>query len=138
MKKEDKDLINKAFIKRINDLRNQLKHATIFVDPPQIPKLYTETEVFLTDFTDTIFGMAFENISLVELISDEAIRSLLIEAEKIKNDELQEAMWSIGEAFYELEKSLTKVEGKYSEDIMRPYRDIDYSSQYRVEVGVLR
>jgi hypothetical protein len=131
---ENCDQINRAFIKRINDLRNQLKHATIFVDHKQIPNLYIETELFLTDFTNTIFGVTFESISLIELVSDKVLKEFLREAERsIKRNELQNAMWAIGKAFYELEDSLTKVEGTYGENILSPHFDINYLIKYKAQ-----
>ncbi len=136
LKEEEKTQINKAFIKRINDLRNQLKHATIFTDHRQIPNLYTETEIFLQDFTKLIFEISFNDISLIELISDDRIKSFLFDAQnKIQADELQRAMWSIGKAFYELEHSLTKVEGKYGGNALDPHHDVDYLIKYMAQIG---
>ena len=135
LQQENKAQISKPFIKRINDLRNQLKHATIFTDHKQIPSLYTETELFLTDFMEPIFGLQFESISLVELISDKTVKTLLQEAEEsIQNNNLQIAMWTIGKAFYELEESLTKVEGNYGENVLRPHFDIDYLTKYTAQI----
>lgn len=136
LEQEGKTQINKAFIKRINDLRNQLKHATIFTDHRQIPSLYTETEIFLHDFTKQIFEISFDDISLIELISDEIIKNYLLNAQQqIQNNELQRAMWSIGKAFYELEDSLTKVEGKYGENLLSPHHDVDYLIKYTAQIG---
>lgn len=136
LKEEENPPINKAFIKRINDLRNQLKHATIFTDHKQIPNLYIETEIFLTDFTKLIFGISFNDISLIELISDNGIKNFLLDAQnKIQENQLQKAMWSIGKAFYELEHSLTKVEGKYGGNILEAHHDVDYLIKYMAQIG---
>lgn len=133
---EGKPQINKAYIKRINDLRNQLKHATIFVDHKQIPYLYTETELFLIDFTELIFDLSFDKISLVELIPNEIIKQFLQTAEKqIENNELQNAMWTIGKAFYELKNYLTKVEGKYGENLLSKNLTINYLIKYESQFG---
>ncbi len=128
--------INKAFIKRINDLRNQLKHATIFTDHKQIPNLYVETELFLTDFSDIIFDIPFKNISLVELITDGEIKTHLIDAQNsINQNQLQKAMWSIAKAFCELEEKLNKVKGKYGENVLSPHHDVDYLIKYRAQLS---
>jgi hypothetical protein len=133
---EGKPQINKAYIKRINDLRNQLKHATIFVDHKQIPNLYTETELFLIDFTELIFDLSFDKISLVELIPNEIIKQFLQTAEKqIENNELQNAMWTIGKTFYELKNYLTKVEGKYGENLLSKNLNINYLRKYESQFG---
>jgi hypothetical protein len=97
---EKQQQINKSYIKRINDLRNQLKHATIFTDTKQIPNLYTETELFLTDFTNQVFNIEFDKLSLIQLISEGDVKTYLLESENhISKNELQKAMWSIGKAF---------------------------------------
>ena len=133
---EGKPQIYKAFLKRINELRNQLKHATIFVDQKQIPNLYVETEIFLKDFTELIFELSFEKISLVELITNENIKHYLQEAEnQIENNKLQNAMWTIGKAFYELKSNLTKVEGKYGENILAKNLNVDYLIKYGASFG---
>ena len=133
---EDKPQINKAYIKRINDLRNQLKHATIFVDHKQIPNLYTETEIFLIDFTEFIFNIQFDRISLVELIPNEIVKVFLQDAEKeIETNKLQNSMWSIGKAFYELKQNLSKVEGKYGENLLRKNSNVDYLIKYTAQFG---
>ncbi len=133
---ENKQQINKAFIKRINDLRNQLKHATIFVDHKQIPNLYTETEIFLNDFTELIFNIEFDRISLVELIPNETVKAFLQNAEiEIEKNELQNSMWSIGKAFYELKSNLVKVEGKYGENLLDKNFNVDYLIKYNAQFG---
>lgn len=133
---EDKPQISKAFIKRINDLRNQLKHATIFADHKQIPNLYTETEIFLTDFSELIFNIQFERISLVELIPNEIVKVFLQNAEKeIESNKLQNSMWSIGKAFYELKQNLSKVEGKYGENLLGKNLNVDYLIKYTAQFG---
>lgn len=131
-----KQQINSAYIKRINDLRNQLKHATIFVDEKQIPNLFTETEMFFNDFTESIFGLAFAKISLIELISDETIKSILAQAEQeIENAEYFKAMRQIGIAFYELKSRLTKLHGSKNENIFGSIFQVDYMIKYGAQFG---
>lgn len=136
LSEQKKPQINKAYIKRINDLRNQLKHATIFVDQKQVPNLYTETEIFLNDFTELIFEFSFEKISLIELITDEKIKSILRQAElEIENCEDFEAMRQIGIAFYELKSRLTKVDDPVNESIFGSQIYIDYMTKYVAQFG---
>lgn len=124
--------INKAFIKRINELRNQLKHATIFIDGKNIQNLFSETELFFVDFSDIIFEINFSELSLVMLISNEEIRKHLINAEnEMENSNLQMAMFNIGKAFYELEELAIEVKGKYGENILSKHHKIDYLIKYR-------
>lgn len=133
---DNKPQINKAFIKRINELRNQLKHATIFIDKKNIQNLYSETDLFFNDFTQIFFNLDFYELSLTSLISNQEIKNHLISAEKeIKNQTYQKAMFSIGKAFYEIEAIGTKVEGKYGENILSKHHIIDYLIKYRAQFG---
>lgn len=127
-----KPLINKAFIKRVNELRNQLKHATIFIDGKNIQNLYSETALFFTDFSPLIFGLDFDQISLISLISHDQVRTQLLDAEaKIKDQGYQSAIFAIGRAFYELEHMATDLKGKYGENLLSKYRDVDYLFKYK-------
>jgi hypothetical protein len=133
---EKQQQINKSYIKRINDLRNQLKHATIFTDTKQIPNLYTETELFLTDFTNQVFNIEFDKLSLIQLIREGDVKTYLLDSENhISKNELQKAMWSIGKAFYELENNLNRVEGKYGGNILSNHHDVDYLIKYTAQFG---
>lgn len=136
LKDNHKPLINKAFIKRINELRNQLKHATIFIDNKNIQNLFSETELFFIDFTKTIFDIIFSEISLTRLISHDEIRKYLVIAEKdIEENNFQLALFSIGKAFYELDKLATEVKGEHGENILSKHHRIDYISKYRFSRG---
>lgn len=133
---DNKPQINKAFIKRINELRNQLKHATIFIDQKNIQNLYSETDLFFNDFTLIFFNLDFYELSLTTLISNKEIQNHLIIAERdIKRKEYQKAMFSIGKAFYEIETIGTKVEGKYGENILSKHYIVDYLIKYRAQFG---
>lgn len=136
LKEQDKTPISKSFIKRINDLRNQLKHSTIFTDHNQIPNLYVETEMLLNDFTSIIFNISFDQVSLVELVTNEEVKRFLFDAQNfIQKKEYQEAMWSIGKAFYEIKNERTIVEGKYGENVLRKPFDVDYLIKYKRGLG---
>lgn len=133
---QGKPLINKAFIKRINELRNQLKHASIFIDKKNIQNLFSETEMFFTDFAFTIFNLDFTEISLTELISNKEIRKHLVQAEEeLKNKNFQESMFCIGKAFYELEYLGTRVIGGFGENILSKHHIVDYLIKYRTRIG---
>ena len=130
-------LINKAFIKRLNELRNQLKHSTIFIDTKNIKNLYAETELFLTDFTAIIFQVSFFEISILNLLTNEGIRDFLIDAEKkIRLSEYKEAIISIGKAFYEYEQLATKLKGKQGYNLVKTHDSrVDYTRVYRYSFG---
>ena len=125
-----------AFIKRINELRNQLKHSTIFIDSRNIQNLYSETEIFLIDFSSSIFNMNFEEISLLELISNQKVKQHLLLADReIRDNTLQKSMFSIGRAFYELESLATNIKGKRGENILSKHHIINYLIKYRAQLG---
>lgn len=133
---ENKPLIPKPFIKRINELRNQLKHATIFIDKKNIQNLFSETDLFFIDFTHTFFNLDFYDLTLTSLISDAEINKHLLDAEnKIKNGDFQKAMFSIGKAFCEIESTGTKVEGKYGENMLSKHHIVDYLIKYQAQFG---
>lgn len=129
-----KPQINKAFIKRINELRNQLKHSTIFIDKRNIQNLYSETEVFLIDFSDSIFNLHFEDLSILELLSNITIKGHLLQADKdFKKGLFQSSLFSVGKAFYEVEHLGNK--GKYGEDILSKHHTINYLNKYAVQLS---
>ncbi len=131
----NKPLINKAFIKRINELRNQLKHSTIFIDAKNIQNLFSETELFFADFTEIIFNFSFSEVSLIQLISNEIIRKYLQEAEfLIKSNKFHTAMLSVSKAFYELEELGTKVKDKYGENMLSKHHIVDYLLKYHASL----
>ena len=130
---ENKTQINKAFIRRINDLRNQLKHATIFTDFQLIQNIYIETELFLIDFTNIVFTLSFDEISLIELIPDNEIKNILKEAnQQISLLDYKLAAFEIGIAFYLLEEKVTNIEGKYGNNILNPHYAVNYLRKYDV------
>ena len=136
MAKENKPIIKKSFIKKINELRNQLKHSTIFIDKKNIENLYFETKFFLTDFTEIIFNLQFEKISLLELISNQLVKDYLNQANGfINHGELQKAIFAIGKAFYELEDLSTSIAGKHGENILTKKNSVDYLNKYRASFG---
>jgi uncharacterized protein YutE (UPF0331/DUF86 family) len=109
----DLPTINKAYIKRLNELRNQLKHSTIFVDKKAIERLQSETETFIKDFTAVFFKVSFEGVSLVLLVSNDEVRRHLATAEAmIKIGDIHLAALEIGKAFYEYEEAATGTRNK--------------------------
>lgn len=133
---QNKEIISKDFIKKINLLRTQLKHSTIFIDKKNIVDLYSRTEIFLSDFTRIIFNLNFDELSLTLLISNQEIQNHLKNAEKeINNKDYQKAMFSIGKAFYEIEEIATKVEGRYKENTLSKPQTIDYLIKYGAQIG---
>jgi hypothetical protein len=83
-----------------------------------------------------IFNIQFDRISLVELIPNEIVKVFLQNAEKeIESNKLQNSMWSIGKAFYELKQNLSKVEDKYEENLLSKNLSVDYLIKYTAQFG---
>lgn len=134
---EGKNKINKAYIKRLNELRNQLKHATIFIDKKNIQNLYSETEAFLSDFSYSIFEISLEDVSIIELVSNETIKSYLLYAEsQIKASDYHLAIINIGKAFYEFEQIATEIKNKYGYNLIKRHPNrVNYTIAHEATLG---
>jgi hypothetical protein len=103
------ELTLKASMDSFNKLRVNLKHHGLLPS-----KLDLETaRVNVTDFfkqnTPIIFNLAFEDISLLDLITFENTKALLIKAqEHLKKNEFSESVQESTKAFYELLYDYTK------------------------------
>jgi hypothetical protein len=103
--------INQSYIKRLNERRNPLKHASIFVDKDSINDLYRETEIFLNDFTPILFVISIDDISLVDLVKSEKIRTHLKDAEKfVAGSKYNYAIVSVTKAYHYLQHENLKIE----------------------------
>jgi len=129
--KGEKTTISRPFIKRLNSLRNQLKHESIFIDFKEIERLYSESTLFFIDFTKIIFDLNFEDVSLLSLISNQEIRSYLINAKKeIDVGNLNDALISIAKAFYEIEYITTVVKNEYGYNLLAEHHKVDYQFRH--------
>lgn len=113
--------INIQYIKRLNDRRNGLKHATIFVNTSDIQNLYSETEMFFKDFSKPLFNVSFSDISLVSIIPPGNIQDHLHQAREQQNaGYFIDAMISITKAYHYLERSVK--DGYRPSTLIRDYR----------------
>lgn len=126
-------IINKSFIKRLNDLRNQLKHTTVFIDIKNIYNSYIESKLFFEDFTSVIFNKLLDEISLVTLISDEDVKKHLSEAEtELNKGNLHKSLFAIGKGFYEIKNEVLKGQDNFGINLISKYHRIDYLIKYEV------
>lgn len=125
--------INDQFIKRLNGLRNLLKHQTIFVDEIEIQNLFTETNTFLIDFTPLIFNIDINEVTLVSLIQNEKVRENLQAAEReITLGNLTEAMLSITKSFHYFEYNQKSLKDENGEGILYENKVHSYTRQFSV------
>jgi hypothetical protein len=129
--------INKAYIKRLNELRNQLKHVTIFIDKKNIENLYSETEIFISDFIQIFFEITLNDISILQLLTNEDIKNHLMDAEKkLIEKEYHKAIISIGKAFYEYKHIATSINDKRGYSMLTNYNsNVSYVRRSEITMG---
>jgi hypothetical protein len=97
------DLQHKASINKINLRRNSIKHNGQIPANIEIQESQTITYLFLEEHTRKIFNIEFEAISLVDLISYDAVRkSLQIAQTFIDKKNRKGAVINIAIAFFQL------------------------------------
>jgi len=85
---------------RLNDLRNAFKHHGTLPSISAIQQACSDVRTFLEDNTQTVFGIAFDNIDMTEVIPQQLVRD---EARKATTEaaagNLAEAMGLLAEAY---------------------------------------
>lgn len=136
VKRKESQTISLSFIKTLNELRNQLKHATIFIDQKNIDSLFQQCEIFFTEFTALIFQLDSNSISLCSLIRNQKVSSNLINSEAELNQKMYgKAMVSITKAFRELEHAELIVLDENGYNILRKSRGPNYTSMSRMTMS---
>ncbi|MDX2749632.1 hypothetical protein PV413_03300 [Streptomyces scabiei] len=79
--KEKFELPSKAVMKRLNDWRVALKHNGSFPSSHQIEQARQAVADFFTTVTPKVFGVDFESIDMVDLVSQSEVALLLREAQ---------------------------------------------------------
>jgi hypothetical protein len=80
-KLDPNELTQKESMRRLNKARVALKHHGTFPSDLDIEAFRANTMSFFQDNTPLVFGLSFEDVSLVEFVNPEASRSLLTEAQ---------------------------------------------------------
>lgn len=107
-KKAEKDkniveLEHKCQMRKLNEIRVNIKHKGIFPDSDEINDCQVYTKSFLELHFEKCFGVNFNELSLVNLIEDEKLRKMLKDAEElILNDEYKESINLSEKAFTQL------------------------------------
>jgi hypothetical protein len=93
----------KAEVKRLNEMRNILKHKGIMPSQFDIESIVSHAHQFITDLAPTIFGARLEQATSLELVQCEAVRAILREAQAASSSGQYEiALSKAMIAFYEL------------------------------------
>ncbi|AQW56556.1 hypothetical protein [Streptomyces violaceusniger] len=90
-------------IKRLNDLRNGFKHTAGFPGPAAITDAKADTARFFEENTPRVFGLAFDDIDLAEVVQHDTTRAHLKTAERLDSEgDRLEAMGTLAVAFQQL------------------------------------
>ncbi|MGW2707291.1 hypothetical protein [Streptomyces sp. NPDC001340] len=90
-------------IKRLNDLRNGFKHTAGFPGPVAIADAKADTAHFFEENTPRVFGLAFDDIDLAEVVQHDQTRAHLKTAAQLDSQGSRlEAMGTLAVAFEEL------------------------------------
>ncbi len=93
----------KEAMKRLNKSRVSLKHHGILPTKLDVEAYRASVRNFFEDNTSLVFGVELENISMVNLVRYEAVKTRLEQAKVFKEDsELEKAMVEIAIAFKQL------------------------------------
>lgn len=90
----------KETMRRLNDIRGALKHQGILPGALEIEAARVNTRAFLEENTPVVFGIAFDSISLAQLVSRRQTRDLLAASESaIAAGDFQAAQAYLARAF---------------------------------------
>ncbi|MGV9568053.1 helix-turn-helix domain-containing protein, partial [Streptomyces sp. NPDC003480] len=96
-------------IKRLNELRNGVKHTAGFPGPNAIADVKADTAHFFLENPPRVFGFAFDDIDLAEAVQHDQTRTHLKTAAQLNSEgSFLEAMGTLAMAFQELMNDQTK------------------------------
>lgn len=124
--------ISVALIQKINSVRNGLKHSTIFANESVVSDLYNDVSALFEKYLKIFFDAEIEEISIVQLIQNDFVRSMMSDAEmNLKNSKLLESMVAIGKGFHVLLDTEMVVRNSKGMNIIgkRPHRNHFQSRQ---------
>lgn len=104
---EDKKLSLKASFKKLNQARKSFKHYGITPSREEIESFRTIIKNFFIENTPIIFGIEFDEISLIDLVQIDAVKKILMEVQNLKKQskfrksliKLEEGYWLLLQDF---------------------------------------
>jgi len=98
---DDKELTQRTSMDKLNRTRVSLKHKGLYPNPIDIEYFRVNTQNFFEENCQTIFGIEFDKISLLDLIQDEEVRKELENAQnEFRNGQYKESLEIIAIAFH--------------------------------------
>lgn len=99
----------KPSVKKINDRRNSLKHNGQIPAKIDIDESRVIANLFFEQNTPRIFGIDYNEVSLVQLISNQKVKDFLSESEKhLLQGETIKCVKEVAKAFWELQQQHSK------------------------------
>lgn len=123
-------VISSGFIKKLNELRNQLKHSSIFIDQGEIENLFLDTDKFVTTYSKILFDRDLSEFSVTELIKNKKVKENITKAEvAIESGDLENAIISIAVAYIHLERTELIISDEYGDRPLSSIRKPDFQGR---------
>jgi hypothetical protein len=101
-RKLSKPLPHKVSMSRLNKARVALKHYGTLPSSLDVEAFRANAIAFLGDATSLIFGLAYENITMIDLVSDLEVRTRLQNATQLAKSDLRKAAEEVAIGFESL------------------------------------
>jgi len=124
-------------LKTLNTLRNDIKHEGILPDPESNKHFPATITTFLNEICFSFFELDFNKINLIELISNQELKKLLVQAETlIANHEYELSFEQLSLVMYNIiEKDF--LQSRFNtEDVLNRVRKIGYPKSESMELTV--
>lgn len=113
-------LMQKEGMRRLNRSRVDLKHHGIMPSRIDLESFGISTKTFFEENTPLLFRMSFSDISMINLVSSDTVRSLLLKADSEKSTDPKASVESIALAFHHIIREYeTSTEDRFHRS---PYR----------------
>lgn len=100
-KMEDKKLSLKASFKKLNQVRKSFKHYGITPSKEEIESFRRIIRNFFDENTPIIFGIEFDEISLIDLVQIDVVKEILVEVQNLEKElKFKKSLIRLGEAYW--------------------------------------
>jgi len=130
-KMEDNKLSLKASFKKLNQARKSFKHYGITPSKEEIESFRTIIRNFFDENTPIIFGIEFDEISLIDLVQNDVVKEILVEVQNLKKElNFKKSLIRLEKAYWILIKDF---KSNYP-FIFSDYIDVDVPSSTEMEL----
>ena len=131
-KLENQNLTQKAAINTLNKERVSLKHYNLYPNPDNIEMHRVNTQNFFNENCPVIFGIEFDEVSLLNLIQDEEVKETLEKAQNEFNDnQYKESLENIAIAFQILLENYEENKKVYGRSPFDIGSDLEFDMAFR-------